>query len=101
MMDKLYGTNIDFDSLWTKFDFDSNGFLDLKEAMYFLDEVQTQVKKAGAGHYFSAGRNYTPLFQQFNKGINGLFNKKEMANLIKSGYRIQIEESLNGEDEEA
>ena len=39
MMDKLYGTNIDFDSLWTKFDFDSNGFLDLKEAMYFLDEV--------------------------------------------------------------
>jgi hypothetical protein len=34
---------IDFDKQWERFDSDNNGWIDIKEAVYFLDEIKMLV----------------------------------------------------------
>ena len=90
LLAEIKDTSIDFDMQWHKFDMDNNGYLDIKESVYFLDEIKRLIQKEQT-YYFSADRNYQLLLKEFDIDTNGFLDKPEMAQLIAKCLGIQIQ----------
>lgn len=77
--------NGDVDKLWEDADNDGNGFLDINEAPYFLDEICKMMHPSRAQFYDKS--KFNELFEQFDEDNSNYLSKNEMANFIKKSFQ--------------